>query len=146
MGNESRKKAFVNQFDVDLCQDITKVSAITLRFAKCVATDSDDVKYKCYQPGQPEFGNITFEGVCHPSTFNGIQSWVKDCFDGAENVKRKDITINLRKHQQPDAIRTFNLLNTFPESFNYVDVAAEGNSGVNVRWTLEVRVDRITMA
>ncbi len=146
MGNESRKKAFVNQFDVDLSQDITKVSAITMRFAKCVASDSGDFKYKTFQPGQPEYGNITFEGMCHASTFNQIQTWVKDCYNGAANVQRKDITINLRSHQKTDAIRSFNLMHCFPESFNYVDVAAEGNAGVNIRWTLEVRVDRIEMA
>lgn len=146
MGNESRKKAFVNQFDVDLCQDITKVSAITMRFAKCIATDSGDFKYKTYQPGQPEFGNITFEGVCHPSTFSSIQSWVKSCYNGDESVARKEITVNLRTHQQDTPIRTFNLHDCMPEGLNYVDVAAEGNSGVNVRWTLEVRVIRISMA
>lgn len=146
MGNESRKKAFVNQFDVDLSEDITKVSAITLRFAKCVATDSGDFKYKTYQPGQPEYGNITFEGVCHKDTFANIQTWVKDCYNGADHVQRKDITINLRTHQQDTPIRAFNLHDAFPEAFNYVDVAAEGSAGVNIRWTLEVRVDRITMA
>jgi phage tail-like protein len=146
MGQESRKKAFVNQFDVDLNEDITKVSAVTLRFAKCVATDSHDFKYKTYQPGQPEYGNITFEGMCHKDTFSKIQSWVKDCYNGSDNVTRKDITINLRTHQQESPIRTFNLHDAFPEAFNYVDVAAEGNAGVNMRWTLEVRVHRITMA
>lgn len=146
MGNESRKKAFVNQFDVDLCEDITKVSAITMRFAKCVATDSGDFKYKTFQPGQCEYGNVTFEGVCHASTFSKIQSWVKACYNGDENVARKDITINLRKHQTEEAIRTFNLFEAMPEAFNYVDVAAEGNAGVNIRWTLEVRVTRIAMA
>jgi phage tail-like protein len=146
MGDEDRSKAFINQFDVDLCEDITKVSAITLRFAKCKGTDSGGFRYKTFQPGQPEYGNITFEGTCHPDTFSKIQSWVKDCYDGKEDVSRKDITINLRTHQQDAPIRTFNLHDAFPEQFNYVDVAAEGNAGVNMRWTLEVRVHRITMA
>jgi phage tail-like protein len=146
MGEESRKKAFVNQFDVDLCEDINKVSAITMRFAKCVATDSGDFKYKTWQPGQPEYGNITFEGYCHPDTFTKIQSWVKDCYNGTSQVKRKDITINLRKHQTESPIRTFNLIACFPQHFNYVDVAAAGDAGIHVRWTLEVLVQQVNMA
>jgi phage tail-like protein len=146
MGDEDRSKAFINQFDVDLCEDITKVSAITLRFAKCKGTDSGGFRYKTFQPGQPEYGNITFEGTCHPDTFSKIQSWVKDCYNGTGKVKRKDITINLREHQQETAFRSFNLMSCFPESFNYIDVAAEGDAGVNLRWILEVRVNRITMA
>lgn len=144
MGKESRKKCFTNQFDVDLCEDITKVSAITMRFGKCVATDSGDFKYKTYQPGQPVYGNITFEGVCHAGTFSKIQSWVKACYDGKDI--RKPITINLRQHQQEGAVRTFNLVDTFPQRFNYVDIAAEGNAGTVIHWQLEVRVDEIVMA
>lgn len=143
MGKESRQKVYNNQFDVDLNEDITKVSCITARFGKCVATDSGDFKYKAYQPGQPVYGNITFEGVCHKGTFKKIQSWVKDCYDGKEI--RKTITINLRTHQQEKAARTFNLVDTFPQAFNYVDIAAEGNAGAVIHWTLEVRCDRIEM-
>jgi phage tail-like protein len=143
MGKESRKKCFTNQFDTDLCEDVTKISAITMRFGKCVATDSGDGKYKTWQPGQPVYGNITFEGVCHPSTFTKIQTWVKDCYDGKEI--RKTLTINLRTHQQTDPARTFNLVDSFPQAFNYVDIAAEGNAGSVIHWTLEVRVDRIEM-
>ncbi len=146
MGEESRKKCFTNQFDCDLCEDITKISAITARFGKCVATDSHDHQYKRWQPGQPVYGNITFEGVCHPSTFSKIQGWVKDCYNGKESVTRKNITINLRQHQQDGAIRTFSLMQAFPQRFNYVDIAAEGNSGAVIHWQLEVRVDEINMA
>lgn len=146
MGEESRKKCFVNQFDVDLCEDISKVSAITFRFAKCIATDSGDFKYKTFQPGQPDYGTITFTGFSHPDTFSKIQSWVKSCYNGDESVARKDITINLRTHQQESPIRTFNMHDCIPESFNYVDVAAEGNAGVNVVWNLEVRAHRVKMA
>lgn len=144
MGKESRSKAFTNQFDVDLCEDITKVSAITMRFGKCVCSDSADFKYKAWQPGQPVYGNITFEGVCHAGTFNKIQKWVKDCYDGKDI--RKPITINLRTHQSDKAFRTFNLIDAFPQRFNYIDIAAEGASGAVIHWTLEVRVDRIEMA
>lgn len=143
MGKETRKKCFTNQFDTDLCEDVTKISSITMRFGKCVGTDSGDFKYKTWQPGQPVYGNITFEGVCHAGTFKNIQSWVKDCYDGKEI--RKTLTINLRTHQQQDAARTFNLVDAFPQAFNYVDIAAEGNAGAVIHWTLEVRVDRIEM-
>jgi len=150
MGDETRKKCFTNQFDVDLCEDITKVSAITARFGKCVGTDSGDGKYKTWQPGQAVYGNITFEGVCHPGTFGKIQSWVKDCYNGTAQesgmVVRKNITINLRQHQQEAAIRTFSLMQAFPQRFNYVDIAAEGNAGAVIHWQLEVRVDEINMA
>lgn len=143
MGKETRKKCFTNQFDTDLCKDVTKISAITMRFGKCVGTDSGDFKYKTWQPGQPVYGNITFEGVCHPGTFKDIQKWVKDCYDGKEI--RKTLTINLRQHQTTSSARTFNLVDAFPQRFNYVDIAAEGNSGAVIHWSLEVRVDRIEM-
>lgn len=150
MTEEARKKAFTNQFDCDLCEDITKISAITARFGKCVASDSANHQYKVYQPGMPVYGNITFEGVCHPDTFAKIQSWVKDCYTGKQQAKgmvlRKNITINLRQHQQEGAIRTFSLMECFPQRFNYVDIAAEGNAGAVIHWQLEVRVHEINMA
>lgn len=144
MGKESRKKLFTNQFDTDLNEDVTKVSAITMRFPKVPSTDSGDFKYKTYQPGQPVYGNITFEGVCHNSTFDAIRTWVKDCYNGAEI--RKDLSINLREHQAETAARTFNLFACFPVAFNYVDIAGGGDNGAVMHWTLEVRVNRIEMA
>lgn len=144
MGKESRKKLFTNQFDTDLCEDVTKISAITMRFPKCPATDSGDFKYKTFQPGQPIYGNITFEGVCHDATFDNIRSWVKAAYNGEEI--RKDISINLRTHQQDSPARSFNLIACFPVSFNYVDIAGGGDAGAVMHWQLEVRVDRITMA
>lgn len=144
MGKETRKKLFTNQFDVTLCEDITKVSAITMRFPKTGGSDGADFRYKVWQPGQPIYGNITFEGVCHDSTFKDVQKWVKECYDGKEI--RKTISINLRTHQQAGASRTFELHDTFPVAFNYIDIAAEGASGAVMHWTLELRVDRIKMA
>ena len=145
MGKESRLHHFKNQFDCDLSADITKISAITMRFEKCISTHSHDFRYKTYQPGKPVYGNLTFEGICHPKSFKDIQAWVKQCYNGDEDVKRKQITINLRTHQQEKAFRTFNLVDCFPQAFNYVNIEAEGNSGGVMHWTLEVRALRIEM-
>lgn len=143
-GADSRTKLFTNQFDCDLCEDITRISSITMRFPKVDCTDSADATYKTYMPGNPSYGNITFEGTCHSGTFPNIKDWVKATYNG-EDI-RKDITINLRAHQTEDSARGFNLLSCFPTSFNYIDIGAGGSSGAVRSWTLEVRVNRIEMA
>lgn len=140
-----REVCFTNQFDVDLCEDICKVSSITMRFPKTPSTNSGDGKYKTWQPGQPVYGNITFEGISHPSTVGDITSWVKQNYNGEGQVTRKKITVNVRQHQQETAARTFNLIDTFPTSFSYVDIAAGADAGAVQHWTLEVRVQRIEM-
>jgi phage tail-like protein len=143
-GADSRTKLFTNQFDVDLCEDITRVSSITARFPKVDCTDSADAKYKTFMPGNPVYGNITFEGNVHSNTFSNIKDWVKATYNG-EDV-RKTISVNIRKHQTEDAARSFTLHDCYPLSFNYVDTGAGGSGGMVRTWTLEVRVNRTEMA
>ena len=140
---EERKKVFTNQFDVDLCEDIIKVSSITARFPKVPSSDGRNWQYKVWQPGQPTYGNITFEGVEHKDTFGNIKDWVKQVYDGGE--PRKDITVNIRTQQQEGAARAFNLHSCMPTAFSSIDLASEGAAGTVVHWTLEVRVNRMTM-
>ena len=70
-------------------------------------------------------------------------SWLKNLLQ-ANGVEHRDIVITVQKGSGEK--RTFNLIDTFPQSFSYVDIAAEGNAGAVMRWTLEVRVQRIEMA
>ena len=104
-------------------------------------TDSADATYKTFAPGNPVYGNITFEGNIHSDSFGDIRSWVKDSYEG--NDIRKNITINIRGQQTADAARTFNLLDTFPVHFDWIDVSAGG--GAVAKWSLEVRVNRVEM-
>jgi phage tail-like protein len=141
-GADSRTKVFTNQFDCDLNPHITKISSITMRFPKMDCTDSADSTYKTYAPGNPVYGNITFEGNIHSDSFGTIRDWVKDCYEGKEI--RKAITINIRTQQTEDPARAFNLHDTFPVHFDWIDIAAGG--GAVAKWTLEVRVNRCEMA
>ncbi len=141
-GRDTGAKVFTNQFDVDLCEDIRKTSPITVRFPK-LDTRNSDVKYKTFQPGQPAYGDITFEGIPSRDSFPAISAWVRDTYD-AEKI-RKDVTIELRDYE-PKCPRTFNLIDTLPTSFNFIDVGSGGSSGAVRSWTLEVRVNRIEMA
>lgn len=146
MGEESRSKCFTNQFDTDLCQDVVAIRNLTMKFPKVNSTDSGDVKYKTFNVGAPDYGIIEFEGLAHKDTMPDIKTWVKDNYNGAGNVTRKDITINVRQHQQEAAMRSFNLIGCYPLSFNYCDIAA-GDQGSNItRWTLQVRVQQVNIA
>jgi hypothetical protein len=146
MGEESRSKVLSKSFDCDLNQDIVCIRNLTCRFPKTDSSDSGDGKYKAFQPGSPEYGEVEFTGFGHPDTFGSIKDWVKANYNGDGNVTRKDITINIREHQGANPVRTFNLIGTYPKHFTYVDVAPTGNASALVRWTLLVRVQQLNMA
>lgn len=71
------------------------------------------------------------------------ESWLKPLLNG-KKIEHRDLLVTIVKSNGEK--RTFNLVDTFPQSFSYVEVAAEGNSGAVIRWRLEVRVERIEMA
>jgi phage tail-like protein len=100
-------------------------------------------QYMVTQPGQPQYGNITFTGVEHKDSIGKIKQWVKDVYEGKEI--RKDITIEVYD-QAKDTVRTFNLMTTWPTHFSILNCGADGEAGSVVHWTLEVRVNRIDMA
>ena len=138
-----REKCFTSHFSVDLCEHITSVSSIVARFPPVPASDGRMHQYMCTQPGQPQYGNITFTGLEHESSIGKIKSWVKDVYEG--NEIRKPITIEVFD-QSGDTVRTFNLIDTWPTSFSILNVGADGGTGSVMCWTLEVRVNRIDMA
>jgi len=140
---QQRAKCFTSNFKCDLNAHITSISPITSRFPTVAASDGRHWQYKVYQPGQPVYGNMTFEGLEHADSIGNIRDWVKTVYDGA--APRKDITIEVYD-QAGDTVRTFNLMSCFPLHFSILDVGADGTSGTVVRWTLEVRVNRIDMA
>jgi phage tail-like protein len=146
MGKESREKCFTNQFDTDLSKDVVAIRNLTMRFPKIGSSDSGDTKYKTWNVGNPDYGIIEFEGLAHKDTIGDIKTWVKDNYNGSGNVTRKDITVNVRKHQQADAMRSFNLIACYPLSFNYVDIAAADQGATITRWTLSVRVQQVNIA
>ena len=137
-----RAKCFTSHFSCDLSKHITSISPITSRFPAVASGDGRHWQYKVYQPGQPVYGNITFEGVEHKDTIAGVRDWVADVYNGKEI--RKDISIDIFD-QAGDTVRTFNLINTFPIHYSILDVGAEGSAGTVVKWTLEVRVERVDM-
>jgi phage tail-like protein len=122
---------------------VISISPIVARFPPVPASDGRHFQYKCVQPGQPQYGNITFEGAEHKDSIGDIKNWVKDVYDGKEI--RKDITVECFD-QAKDTVRTFNLHDCFPTAFSILDCGADGQSGTVVRWSLEVRVNRIAMA
>lgn len=139
---EHDKHIFVNNFKVDLSEDITKVSAITMRVPKIPATTGLDIKEKAYRPGRPTFGNITFEGAEHVDGVKKIREWVKKAYDGEES--RKDITIEIHS-QKGETVRTFNLFRCLPVAYSSIDFGSQGGAQT-MHWVLEVRVQRIEMA
>ena len=138
-----RAKCFTSHFSCDLSKHITNISPIIARFPPVPASDGRMHQYMVTQPGQPQYGNITFEGVEHKDTIGNIKTWVKDTYDGKEI--RKDITIETYD-QAGDTVRTFNLIDTWPTHFTILNCGADGQAGSVVHWTLEVRVNRIDMA
>jgi phage tail-like protein len=138
-----RAKCFTSHFKTDLSDHVITISPITARFPKVECSDGRHWQYKVFQPGQPLYGNLTFEGAEHKDSIGNIKSWVKDVYDGKEI--RKDITIEVYD-QAKDVTRTFNLIDTWPTALSIIDLGAAGQSGTVVKWTLEVRVNRIDMA
>lgn len=137
MGIEERKKCYTCHFECDLSDHITSISPITCRFEPVDAGDGRNWQYKVYQPGLPQYGNITFEGAEHKDSIGNIKNWVKDVYEGKDS--RKDITITVFD-QSGDLVRSFNLFDCFPLKFNILNLE-NGRSDV-LHWTLEVRVNR----
>jgi len=143
---DMRSKVYASFFKVTADAEWThccEVSPITSRFPKVKASDSRHYDYKRYQPGQSQYGNITFTLIDHDDTRSKIKGWMKDCYEGKD--ARKDITVEVL-NQAGDTVRTFNLIDTFPCALDYVDVGSGGDAGTVGKIRLEVRVNRIEMA
>lgn len=136
---ESDKHIFVNNFKTDLSDDVTKVSAITMRIPKIPTSTGNDHQERTFRPGRATFGNITFECADHKDGTNKLRQWMKDAYDGKE--ARKDITIEIR-NQKGETVRTFNLYRCLPVHFHAIDVGSQGGQGT-MHVTIEVRVQRI---
>ena len=70
------------------------------------------------------------------------ESWLKPLL--GKKLEHRDLLVTIVKNNGEK--RTFNLVDTYPQSFSYVEIADEGNSGAVIRWRLEVRVSRVEMA
>jgi len=101
---------------------------------------------RVFGPGAAHWGAARFTGRLTSGAGKELQTWFDDTLDGRNRGRkiRKNIAIVFTADK--GGKRTFTLIGSFPTGFSYVDVAAEGNSGAVMHWTLEVRVDRIEMA
>lgn len=138
---EHDKHIFVNNFKVDLSEDIVKVSSINMTVPKIPASTGLDVKEKAYRPGRPQFGNITFQGAEHVDGVKKIRQWIKDAYDGKD--ARKDMTIEIHS-QKGETVRTFNLYRCLPVAYSSIDFSSQGGAAT-MHWVVEVRVQRIEM-
>lgn len=136
---EADKHIFVNNFKVDLSDDITKVSSITMTIPKIPTTTGNDVQQKTWRPGRPTFGNITFEGAEHTDGVKKIRQWIKDAYDGKD--ARKDITVEVHA-QDGSVVRSFNLMRTLPVAYSSIDFGSQGGAQT-MHWVVEVRVPRV---
>src|SRR5947199_9930554 len=94
---EADKHIFVNNFKVDLSDDIVKVTSINMTIPKIPTTSGNDVKEKTWRPGRASFGNITFEGAEHTDGVKKIRTWIKAAYDGSD--ARKDITVEIHNQK-----------------------------------------------
>jgi phage tail-like protein len=139
---EADKHIFVNNFKVDLNDDITKVSSITMSIPKIQATTGNDTQQKTYRPGRATFGNITFTGAEHTDGVKKIREWIKAAYDGKE--ARKDITVEVHD-QQGSTVRSFNLMRCLPVAYSSIDFGSQGGAQT-MQWVVEVRVQRVEIA
>ena len=74
------------------------------------------------------------------------RTWLRPLFqaNSGGKIEHRNLLITVVKGNGEK--RTYNLVDVFPQSFNYVDIAAEGNAGSSIQWRLEVRVSRVEMA
>ncbi len=133
---------FVNNFKVDLNEDVTQVSSINMTIPKIPTTTGSDIKERTFRPGRPTFGNITFTGAEHADSVKNIRQWVKSAYDGKPS--RKNITVEVH-NQKHEIIRTFNLMECLPVAYSSIDFNSQGGAAT-MHWVLEVRVQRIEMA
>jgi phage tail-like protein len=139
---EHDKHIFVNNFKVDLSEDIVKVSSINMTIPKIHATTGLDVREKAHRPGRPVFGNITFTGAEHTDGIKKIRSWIKDAYDGKD--ARKDITVEVH-NQKGEVVRSFNLMRCLPVAYSSVDFDSQSGAAT-MHWMVEIRVPRVEMA
>ncbi|MFZ5824097.1 MAG: phage tail protein [Bacillota bacterium] len=97
--------------------------------------DGDGVLDKVYQPGQPQYGNITFERKLDGS--RKLHQWWLETAQGTN--MRKSISLIYLDRAGNEVVR-YNLFECFPVAWS----VSLGESGLVER--LEVRVDRIEMA
>jgi len=133
---------FVNNFKIDLTDDIVKVSSINMTIPKIATTTGSDVKERCFRPGRPTFGNITLQAAEHKETVKIVRGWVKDAYDG--KAVRKNITIEIH-NQKHEIVRTFHLFECLPVAYSSIDFNSQGG-GSTMHWVLEIRVQRVEMA
>jgi hypothetical protein len=100
---------------------------------------------RLYRPGAPGFAPAVLGGMYGGNAAAELTAWVN--VQAAGQDVRKDITIEVRD-QRGEAVRTFNLHDCFPIRFEpvSVDVKERPGGASSIQWTLEVRVNRITMA
>jgi phage tail-like protein len=91
-------------------------------------------------PGAGEVKHVDITGFLTKDT--SIQDWVMDTYNGKDI--RKDITVEVMGPKK-DTIRTFNLHDCWPTSFEILDLDAEDKSET-VKFTFTVKVNRIEIS
>ena len=103
---------------------------------------SDPSNYVEWIPGTASCGPVRFVGaLTGESSDLGPFEWYNSVAEGKDD--RRDISVTLLK-PNGDAVRTFNLIDTFPTHFEVLDLDA-GEPEV-AKLSLTVRVNRIEMA
>jgi len=133
---------FCSNFRTDLHDDVVKVSSINATFPKVQTTTGFNIAERCFRPGRPSYGNITFQGAEHVESVKKMRAWIKDAYDG--KPCRKNITIEIRNQKQ-EVVRTYNLMETLPVAFSSIDFNSQGGHHT-MHWICEVRVQQLKMA
>lgn len=139
-----REKCFTNHFDCDLSQHIIKISKIRAYFPPVEISDSRNHEYVVYEPGAPGWEDVTFTFMAHQQSLQGVQDWVKTCYNG--DSARKTISVNV-KNQAQEIVRTYNLIDCLPIHYTKINLGQSGAGNQTVvKMTLTCKVNRIECA
>jgi hypothetical protein len=140
---DGKYRGLRSRFRIKELGKLDTVSALSMGFGIMDGSDCADVPTTNNTAGQPFYQPMRVTGSIHKDNFPTLQQWIKDVYDGKENVKRMTMTYELLHPQLDEAIKSFILHECHPTAFNYIE--AESNGAEVMKFDLSFHVTRIEM-
>jgi hypothetical protein len=99
--------------------------------------------YVVFQPGQPQYADITISGPQHADTIGTLKTWAKAIVDGSAGDLRKMIVIELYNQKMDSAVCTFNCHDAFPKQWNWNEAGFQAGQSGLVKWSMVCSVTRV---
>lgn len=134
-----KSRGFKVEVDGVLLANVLSVEQVGLSVDSIEYQSGDDNIVRAL-PGVGRPNNVIITGFLTRDT--SMENWIREVYNGKDI--RKDITVTIL-NPKGEGLRTFDLIDCFPTRYEILDMDS-GPSGEVMKWTLEVRVNRIEMA